>query len=64
LRRDPDDAPDNNFVGYDFWLDKLNQFSLPGENLRDESIALRRVKRAEMVKSFLQSIEYRARFGL
>src|SRR6185503_19274334 len=64
LRRDPDDAPDNNFVGYDFLLDKLNQFSLPGENLRDESVALRRVKRAEMVKSFLQSIEYRARFGL
>lgn len=64
LRRDPDDAPDNNFDGYDFWLAKLNQFSLPGENLRDESVALRRVKRAEMVKSFLQSIEYRARFGL
>jgi hypothetical protein len=64
LRRDPDDAPDNNFNGYDFWLAKLNQFSLPGENLRDEAVALRRVKRAEMVKSFLESIEYRARFGL
>lgn len=64
LRRDPDDAPDNDFDGYDFWLAKLNQFTVPGENVRDESVALRRVKRAEMVKSFLVSIEYRARFGL
>ncbi|HUS11906.1 MAG TPA: Calx-beta domain-containing protein [Pyrinomonadaceae bacterium] len=64
LRRDPDDAPDNNFGGYDFWLAKLNQFTLPGENVRDDSVALSRVKRAEMVKSFLVSIEYRARFGL
>jgi len=64
LRRDPDDSPDNTFVGYDFWLDKLNAASLAGENVRDESVALGRVKRAEMVKSFLDSIEYRARFGL
>jgi hypothetical protein len=64
LRRDPDDAPDNNFDGYDFWLAKLNQFSVAGENVRDESVALNRVKRAEMVKSFLVSTEYRARFGL
>ena len=26
LRRNPDDAPDGNFAGYDFWLAKLNQF--------------------------------------
>ena len=64
LRRDPDDSPDNTFVGYDFWLNKLNAASLAGENVRDESVALGRVKRAEMVKSFLDSIEYRARFGL
>jgi hypothetical protein len=64
LRRDADDAPDNNFAGYDFWLNKMNQVSVPGENLRDDNVALSRVRRAEMVKSFLVSGEYRARFGL
>jgi len=38
--------------------------SVAGENVRDESVALARVRRAEMVKSFLVSTEYRARFGL
>ncbi len=37
LRRNPDDAPDNNFSGYDFWLNKMNQFSLPSEDVRDET---------------------------
>jgi len=50
LRRNPDDAPDTNFVGYNFWLDKLNQF---GGNFVN----------AEMVKAFITSIEYRQRFG-
>lgn len=50
LRRNPDDAPDNNFAGYDFWLTKLNQF---GGNYRA----------AEMVKAFITSAEYRHRFG-
>ena len=63
LRRDADDAPDNNFNGYDFWLNKMNQFSVPGENVRDDDVALNRVKRADMVKSFIVSSEYRARFG-
>ncbi|HEY8184471.1 MAG TPA: Calx-beta domain-containing protein [Pyrinomonadaceae bacterium] len=63
LRRNPDDAPDNNFSGYDFWLNKLNQFSQPGEDVRNESVALGRVKRAEMVKAFIISGEYRQRFG-
>jgi hypothetical protein len=62
LRRNPDDAPDNNFSGYDFWLNKMNSFSLPGENVRDETVALRRVRRAEMVRAFIESIEYRERF--
>jgi hypothetical protein len=44
LRRDPDTA------GYQFWLNKLNQF---GGDFR----------RAEMVKAFISSIEYRSRFG-
>jgi len=64
LRRDADDAPDGNFNGYDFWLNKMNQVSLPGENVRDDAVALSRVKRADMVKSFIVSSEYRGRFGL
>lgn len=64
LRRDPDEPPDNNFVGYDFWLFKMNQVSVAGENMRDDDVALNRVKRADMVKSFIVSGEYRARFGL
>ena len=64
LRRDADAAPDNNFNGYDFWLNKMNQVSLPGENVRDDEVALDRVKRADMVESFLVSSEYLLRFGL
>ncbi|MET0649675.1 MAG: SBBP repeat-containing protein [Pyrinomonadaceae bacterium] len=43
LRRDPDE------FGYEFWLDKLNQFN--GDFVR-----------AEMVKAFITSDEYRRRF--
>ena len=50
LRRSPDDAPDSNFGGFDFWLAKMNQF---GGDFRG----------AEMVKAFISSIEYRHRFG-
>ena len=49
LRRNPDDAPDNNFNGYDFWLDKLNDFP--------------DFRQAEMVEAFISSTEYRSRFG-
>lgn len=63
LRREADDPPDNNFGGYTFWLNKMNQFTLPGENVRDPQVALLRVKRAEMIKSFLVSIEYLRRFA-
>lgn len=63
LRRNPDDAPDHNFAGYEFWLTKLNQFTLPGEDARDESVALARVRRAEMVRAFIESAEYRQRFA-
>jgi hypothetical protein len=62
LRRNPDDAPDANFSGYDFWLNKMNTFSVPGENVRDEAVALARVRRAEMVRAFIESFEYRRRF--
>jgi hypothetical protein len=50
LRRNPDEAPDGDYTGYDFWLTKLNEFN--GNFIR-----------AEMVKAFIQSIEYRERFG-
>jgi hypothetical protein len=62
LRRNPDDSPDNSFAGYDFWLTKMNSFSVPGENVRDASVALARVRRAEMVRAFIESSEYRERF--
>jgi glucose/arabinose dehydrogenase len=50
LRRNPDDAPNDDMSGYDFWLNKLNQF---GGNFI----------RAEMVRAFITSNEYRERFG-
>jgi Tol biopolymer transport system component len=50
LRRNPNDAPDSDFIGYNFWLGKLNQF---GGNYQG----------AEMVKAFIVSTEYRQRFG-
>jgi hypothetical protein len=63
MRRNPDDIPDNSFAGYDFWLAKMDQYSLPNEDVRNDSVALSRVKRAEMVKAFLVSFEYRERFA-
>jgi hypothetical protein len=50
LRRNPNDAPDKNFAGYDFWLNKLNAAS--GNYII-----------SEMVKAFITSSEYRGRFG-
>ena len=50
LRRNPDDLPDHDFSGFDFWLGKLNDFN--GDFIK-----------AEMVKAFLTSTEYRQRFA-
>ena len=50
LRRDPNAAPDSDLSGYNFWLNKLNQF---GGNYVD----------AEMIKAFITSFEYRQRFA-
>ncbi len=50
LRRNPNDAPDGDHTGYDFWLTKLNAFN--GNFVS-----------AEMVKAFITSSEYRQRFG-
>jgi hypothetical protein len=50
LRRNPNDAPDADFGGYNFWLGKLNEFNGNFVN-------------AEMVKAFIVSSEYKQRFG-
>jgi hypothetical protein len=50
LRRNPNDAPDANHSGYNFWLTKLNEF---GGDFRA----------AQMVLAFIDSIEYKQRFG-
>ena len=50
LQRSPDDPPDGNLDGYNFWLGKLEEF---GGNYIN----------AEMVKAFINSGEYRRRFG-
>lgn len=50
LRRNPNDAPDFDFSGYNFWLNKLNEFNGNFVN-------------AEMVKAFIESNEYMKRFG-
>jgi len=50
MRRSPNDAPDTDFSGYNFWLTKLNSFN-------GNFVA------AEMVKAFITSAEYRQRFG-
>jgi hypothetical protein len=52
LQRNPPDPPELtlDYQGYNFWLNKLNQFN--GNYIN-----------AEMVKAFLSSIEYRQRFG-
>ena len=50
LQRNPNDPPDSNLDGLNFWLNKLNQFN--GDFID-----------AEMVRAFIESIEYRTRFG-
>jgi hypothetical protein len=49
LRRNPNDSPDADFSGYNFWLNKLKSFDGNFVN-------------AEMVKAFISSAEYRQRF--
>jgi subtilisin family serine protease len=50
MRRSPNDSPDSDFSGFNFWLGKLNDFN--GNYIN-----------AEMVKAFITSIEYRNRFA-
>jgi hypothetical protein len=49
LKRNPNEGPDDNHSGYNFWLGKLNDNN--GNFVQ-----------AQMVKAFIDSIEYRARF--
>ncbi|MDQ3804663.1 MAG: DUF4214 domain-containing protein [Acidobacteriota bacterium] len=49
LHRNPNEGPDVNMDGFNFWLKKLN------DNRGD-------FHRAEMVRAFIESIEYRERF--
>lgn len=51
LRRNPNEGPDSDYTGFEFWLNKLNSFNGDYSN-------------AEMVKAFITSGEYRNRFGL
>lgn len=50
LRRDPNAAPDTDYAGYNFWLNKLNEFQGNFVN-------------AEMVKAFTVASEYKQRFA-
>ncbi|MFN2514267.1 MAG: hypothetical protein ABR568_22995, partial [Pyrinomonadaceae bacterium] len=50
LRRNPNVSPDTDHTGYEFWLNKLNQFNGNFVN-------------AQMVFAFIDSIEYQQRFG-
>ncbi|HMG76526.1 MAG TPA: hypothetical protein VK582_23825 [Pyrinomonadaceae bacterium] len=49
LQRNPDEGPDTDMRGFNFWLGKLNQFN--GDYVK-----------ADMVKAFITSSEYRGRF--
>jgi hypothetical protein len=48
LGRNPNDPPNTDFSGYNFWLNELNS------GVKDDF---------EMVKAFIVSGEYRSRFG-
>ena len=50
MQRNPDDPPDHNLDGLNFWLQKLASFG--GD-----------YQKAEMVRAFVESAEYRNRFG-
>ena len=50
LQRNPNEGRDTDYSGYDFWLTKLNKFN--GSYIN-----------AQMVQGFIDSGEYRSRFG-
>jgi len=50
LRRDPNSAPDLNYSGYQFWLDKLETFG--GDFVQ-----------AAMLSAYIEAPQYRQRFA-
>ena len=52
LRREPNAPPDNNWVGFNYWVDKLDSTNPDAGDW----------KYNEMLKAFIESIEYRGRF--
>lgn len=63
LRRDPDDTPDTDMSGFDCRLQKMDWFTLTGEEARSERGTFERFKRAKMVKAFILTDGCRHRFG-
>lgn len=61
LQRNPNEGPDSDFSGLNFWLNKINDFTLPGDSVLDPTVAFVRVRRSQMIESFLDSIEYNQR---
>lgn len=53
LRREPNDPPDNNFDGFNFWLNILDSTNPDASD----------GKYNQIINAFLQSTEYRSRFG-
>jgi hypothetical protein len=59
LQRQPNDPPDYNFDGFNFWLDSLNNCTGPEDNGNRDTYQCYN----DIVRAFLVSTEYRARFG-
>jgi hypothetical protein len=59
LQRAPNDPPDYNFDGFNFWLNDLNTCTGPEDGGDRDTYECYN----HIVDAFLQSIEYRARFG-
>lgn len=59
LRRYPDDEPDTDMNGHDFWLPKMDSSTLAGEDVRRERDAFKRIKRAQVFKAFIPADEHR-----
>lgn len=57
LRREPDAQE------FNYWLARLDNFSLPNEDVRDQSVAVARLRTAEAIDTFVKSVNYRGRFS-
>jgi hypothetical protein len=59
LQRAPNDPPDYNFDGFNFWLNSLNNCTGPEDGGDRDTYQCYN----DIVRAFLVSTEYRARFG-